>query len=83
MSTRVIARRYTLEVPEQGVPGCTVWRGRDSTNGGSVVVSLLDDHPDVDTTMNALVAIRHPALPVVLDHGVDGATRYVVTPARA
>ncbi|MCX6392120.1 MAG: hypothetical protein NTX95_06470 [Actinobacteria bacterium] len=82
MSTRVIARRYTLEVPEPAAPGCTVWRGRDSTNGGAVVVSLLDEHPEADTTLNALVAVRHPALPVVLDHGVDGVTRYVVTPAR-
>ena len=82
MSTRVIARRYTLEVPEPAAPGCTVWRGRDSTNGGAVVVTLLDEHPEVDTTLNALVAVRHPALPVVLDHGVDGVTRYVVTPAR-
>ena len=83
MSTRVIARRYTLEVPEPSVPGCTVWRGRDSTNGGAVVISLLDEHPAVDATLAALVAVRHPALPVVLDHGVDGVTRYVVTPARS
>lgn len=82
MSTRVIARRYTLEVPEPASPGSTVWRGRDSTNGGAVVVTLLDEHPAVDTTLAALVAVRHPALPVVLDHGVDGITRYVVTPAR-
>ena len=58
MSTRVIARRYTLEVPEPAAPGCTVWRGRDSTNGGAVVVSLLDEHPEADTTLNALVAVR-------------------------
>lgn len=83
MSTRVIARRYTLEVPESAVPGCTVWRGRDSTNGGAVVVTLLDEHPAVDATLAALVAVRHPALPVVLDHGIDGVTRYVVTPARS
>ncbi|MEI6687974.1 MAG: hypothetical protein WCN97_01290 [Thermoleophilia bacterium] len=83
MSTRVIARRYTLEVPEPAAPGSTVWRGRDSTNGGAVVVTLLDEHPEVDSTLAALVAVRHPALPVVLDHGVDGVTRYVVTPARS
>lgn len=83
MSTRVIARRYTLEVPESAAPGSTVWRGRDSSNGGAVVVTLLDDHPEADATLAALVAVRHPALPVVLDHGIDGITRYVVTPARS
>ena len=83
MSTRVIARRYSLEVPEPSAPGATVWRGRDSVNGGSVVVTLLDEHPEVDTTLAALVAVRHPSLPVVLDHGVDGSTRYVITPARS
>lgn len=83
MSTRVIARRYTLEVPEASAPGSTVWRGRDSSNGGAVVVTLLDEHPTADATLAALVAVRHPALPVVLDHGADGATRFVVTPARS
>jgi hypothetical protein len=83
VSTRVIARRYTLEVPEPSRPGATVWRGRDSTNGAAVVVTLLDEHPAADATLAALVAVRHPALPVVLDHGVDGVARYVITPARA
>jgi hypothetical protein len=83
VSTRVIARRYTLEVPESAAPGSTVWRGRDSSNGGAVVITLLDEHPEADATLAALVAVRHPALPVVLDHGIDGATRFVVTPARS
>ena len=83
MSTRVIARRYTLEVPEAARPGSTVWRGRDSTNGAAVVVTLLDEHPAAAATLAALAAIRHPALPVVLDHGTDGITHYVITPQRS
>ena len=46
-------------------------------------MTLLDDHPEVDATLTALVAVRHPSLPVILEHGVEGDTRYVVTPARA
>lgn len=83
MGTRVIARRYTLEVPERARPGCAVWRGRDGTTGAAVVVTLLDDHPEADTTLAALAAVRHPSLPVVLDHGLDDGVRWVVTPARA
>ncbi|MGI9117035.1 MAG: hypothetical protein ACR2JV_05305 [Gaiellales bacterium] len=83
MSTRVIARRYTLDVPEPTAPGCTVWRGRDTATGAAVVVTLLDAHPEADAVLAALAAVRHPALPVVLDHGVDGETRFAVTPARA
>ncbi|MEI7439254.1 MAG: hypothetical protein WCK20_06275 [Thermoleophilia bacterium] len=83
MSSRVIARRYTLEVPEAPAPGRMVWRGRDAVSGGAVVVTLLDEHPQVDATLAALVAVRHPSLPVILDHGIDGVTRYLVTPARA
>jgi hypothetical protein len=83
VSSRVIARRYTLEVPEAPAPGRAVWRGRDAVSGGAVIVTVLDDHPQVDATLTALVAVRHPSLPVVLDHGVDGVSRYLVTPARA
>ena len=83
VSSRVIARRYTLEVPEASAPGRVVWRGRDAVSGGAVVVTLLEDHPQADATLAALVAVRHPSLPVILDHGVEGDTRYVVTPARA
>lgn len=46
-------------------------------------MTLLEDHPQVDVTHAALVAARHPSLPVILDHGLDGDMRYVVTPARA
>jgi serine/threonine protein kinase len=60
-----------------------VWRGRDAVSGGAVVVTLLEDHPQADATLAALVAVRHPSLPVILDHGVEGETRYLVTPARA
>lgn len=83
VSSRVIARRYTLEVPEASVPGRKVWRGRDAVSGGTVVVTLLEEHPQADATLAALVAVRHPSLPVILDHGVEGETRYLVTPARA
>jgi hypothetical protein len=83
VSSRVIARRYTLEVPEASAPGRVVWRGRDAVSGGAVVVTLLEDHPQADATLAALVAVRHPSLPVILDHGVEGETRYLVTPARA
>ena len=83
VSSRVIARRYTLEVPEAPAPGRVVWRARDAVSGGVVVVTLLDEHPQVDATLAALTAVRHPSLPVVLDYGVDGVTRYLVTPARA
>ena len=83
VSSRVIARRYTLEVPEAPGPGRAVWRGRDAVSGGAVVLSLLDQQPQTDATLAALVAVRHPSLPVILDHGSDGDTRYVVTPARA
>ena len=83
VSSRVIARRYTLEVPEAPAPGRVVWRARDAVSGGVVIVTLLDEHPQVDATLAALTAVRHPSLPVVLDHGVDGVTRYLVTPARA
>ena len=83
VSSRVIARRYTLEVPEASAPGRVVWRGRDAVSGGAVVVTLLEDHPQADATLAALAAVRHPSLPVILDHGVEGETRYLVTPARA
>ena len=83
VSSRVIARRYTLEVPEASAPGRVVWRGRDAVSGGAVVVTLLEDHPQADATLAALVAVRQPSLPVILDHGVEGETRFLVTPARA
>ncbi len=83
VSSRVIARRYTLEVPEADMPGCAVWRARDAVSGGAVVVTLLDDHPQAEATLEALAAVRHPSLPVVLDYGQDGMTRYVVTPRRS
>ena len=83
VSSRVIARRYALEVPEASAPGREVWRGRDAVSGGAVVVTLLEEHPQAEATLAALVAVRHPSLPVILDHGVDGETRYLVTPARA
>lgn len=83
VSSRVIARRYTLEVPEASAPGRVVWRGRDAVSGGAVVVTLLEEHPEADATLAALVAVRHPSLPVILDHGVEGKARYLVTPARA
>ena len=62
MSTRVIARRYRLEVPEAARPGSTVWRGRDSTNGAAVVVTLLDEHPTAAATLAALLVDRIHAL---------------------
>ncbi len=65
------------------MPGRDVWRGRDAVSGGAVVITLLEDHPQADATLAALVAVRHPSLPVILDHGVEGETRYLVTPARA
>ncbi len=83
MSSRVIARRYTLEVPEADMPGCAVWRARDAVSGGAIVVTLLDDHPQAEATLEALAAVRHPSLPVVLDYGQDGDQRYVVTPRRS
>ena len=72
VATRVIARRYTLEVPERPRPGCAVWRGRDAATGAAVVVTILDEHPEADTTLAALAAVRHPSLPVVLDHFAGG-----------
>ncbi len=65
------------------MPGCAVWRARDAVSGGAVVVTLLDDHPQAEATLEALAAVRHPSLPVVLDYGQDGVTRYVVTPRRS
>ena len=83
VSSRVIARRYTLEIPEASAPGRVVWRGRDAVSGGAVVVTLLEDHPQADVTHSNKCCQRHPSLPVILDHGVEGETRYLVTPARA
>ena len=83
MGTRVIARRYTLDVPERPRPGCAVWRGRDTTTGAAVTITLLDGHAEADGVLAGLVAVRHPSLPVVLDHGVDGDTRWLVTPERS
>ena len=74
MGTRVIAGRYTLEVPERPRPGCAVWRGRDTTTGAAVVVTLLDRPIGA-----ALAAVRHPSLPVVLDHD----DTWAVTPERS
>ena len=74
MGTRVIAGRYTLEVPERPRPACAVWRARDTTTGAAVVVTLLDRPIGA-----ALAAVRHPSLPVVLDHD----DTWVVTPERS
>ena len=82
MGTRVVAGRYALELPEAPCRGCAIWRARDAETGAPVRVVLLDEHPDADATLAALAAVRHPALPVVLDRGVDGAARFAVLPAR-
>ena len=83
VSSRVIAQRYALGLPEPSVPGCTQWRARDAVTGGAVIVALLDQSQAEDEALAALATARHPSLPVVLDHGVDGSIRYVVTPARS
>ena len=68
MSTRVIARRYTLEVPEAARPGSTAWRGRDSTNGAAVVVTLLDEHPDDFARPQVEAAVRYcPAMALSIE----------------
>ncbi len=77
MEPRLLAGRYALDVPL--VPG-RVWRGRDVTTGGAVTVTVLPDAPGADAALAAIAAARHPALPVVLGHGVEGARRYLVTP---
>ncbi len=79
VGTRLIAGRYALDVPE--VPG-RVWRARDAITGGAVLVTVLPEGPTADAALHALATVRHPSLPVVLDHGVDG-DRYVVTPERS
>ncbi|MFM7552061.1 MAG: hypothetical protein ACKO7Q_04350, partial [Actinomycetota bacterium] len=84
MEGRRIGRRYVLEVPDRGSPGGTVWRARDETTGAGVLVTILDPGPQADAVLAALAHVRHPGLPVVLDHGTDpdGAC-FVATPMRA
>jgi len=81
---RRIGRRYVLEVPDRGSPGGAVWRARDETTGAGVLVTILDPGPQADAVLAALAHVRHPGLPVVLDHNTDpDGARFVATPMRA
>ncbi|MEY4226355.1 MAG: Protein kinase domain, partial [Actinomycetota bacterium] len=83
MEGRRIGRRYVLEVPDRGSPGAAVWRARDEATGAAALVTVLDEAPGADAVLAALAAVRHPGLPVVLDHGVDDGVRYLAAPMRA
>jgi hypothetical protein len=81
VSTRIIAGRYALDLPEPARPGATAWRARDGATGGAVVVSLLPAGAAAAAAAATLAAIRHPSLAVVLDHGEDAGVPFVVTVA--
>lgn len=84
MEGRRIGRRYVLQVPDRGAPGASVWRAHDEAADAPVLVTLLDPGPGADDALAALAAVRHPALPVVLDHGTDpDGGAYLATPMRA
>lgn len=73
-----------LGVRDRGAPGGTVWRARDETTDATALVTLLDPAPGADAVLAALARVRHPGLPVVLDHGTDpDGARYLATPMRS
>ncbi len=83
MEGRRIGRRYVLQVPDRGAPGASVWRALDEATDAPVLVTLLEPGPAAADALAALAAVRHPGLPVVLDHGTDpDGGAYLVTPTR-
>jgi hypothetical protein len=81
---RRIGRRYVLQVPDRGGPGASVWRALDEATQAPVLVTLLEPGPAAAAALDALAGVRHPALPVVLDHGTDpDGTCYLATPMRS
>lgn len=80
MAGRIVADRYALSAPERDGPDGSTWRARDLSSGAGVRV-LLAPQARLDEPLRERAArLRHPALPLVLAQGADGADGYIVVP---